>query len=148
MSCRTRLNGPSTGPDRAELNGSCRTRPTGCRPGPSTAWLVLRAGSGPLPFVPGHARAGPNHVGRGPAHLPRPNFQDYYQGRTCPTKDCTVALEYDVNIRWCRTCSTRPNPLANLRRKITDVLTFIFPSKYFGKRFTNMENSSGITCFP
>jgi hypothetical protein len=46
----------------------------GCWPGPSTARLVLRAGPGPLPVVPGRALAGPNHVGRGPAHLPRFKF--------------------------------------------------------------------------
>jgi hypothetical protein len=49
VSCRAGLNGPTTGPDRAELNGSCRARPTGCWLGPSTARLVLWAGSGPLP---------------------------------------------------------------------------------------------------
>jgi hypothetical protein len=74
MSCRIGLNGPSTGPDRAELNESCRARPMGCRLGPSTGRLVLQAGSGPLPVVLGRAQAGPNHAGRGPAHLPRAKF--------------------------------------------------------------------------
>jgi hypothetical protein len=36
-----------------------------------------RAGLGPLPVVPDRARAGPNYAGRGPAHLPQSNFQDY-----------------------------------------------------------------------
>jgi hypothetical protein len=63
------LNGPTTGPDRAELNGSCRACPMGCWPSPSMARLVLWAGPGPLPIVPGCAHAGPNHAGRGPAHL-------------------------------------------------------------------------------
>jgi hypothetical protein len=47
---------------------------------------------------------------------------------TCPTpighhrrrrsvmrlRDCVMSLESNVNIRWCRTCSTRPKALANL----------------------------------
>jgi hypothetical protein len=74
VSCRAGLNGPTTRPDRVELNGSCRARPTSCRPGPSTTRLVLQAGPGPLPIVSGHARAGPNHAGRGLAHLPRAKF--------------------------------------------------------------------------
>jgi hypothetical protein len=39
-----------------------------------------------------------------------------YQGRTCPTRDWVVSVENDVNIRWGRTCSTRPKLLANLGR--------------------------------
>jgi hypothetical protein len=49
---------------------------------------------------------------------------------TCPTpiehhrrrrsflrlRDCAVSLEFDVNIRWCRTCSTRLKALVNLGR--------------------------------
>jgi hypothetical protein len=46
----------------------------GCRLGPSTAQLVLRASPGPLHVVSGRARAGPNHAGRGSAHLPRAKF--------------------------------------------------------------------------
>jgi hypothetical protein len=34
------------------------------------------------------------------------------------------------------------------RQKTTYVLTFIFPSKYFGKGFTNVEICSGVTCCP
>jgi hypothetical protein len=71
VSCRAGINGPTTRPDRAELNGSCRALPMGCRPGPNTARFVLRAGLGPFPVVPGHPRVGPNHSGHGPAHLPR-----------------------------------------------------------------------------
>jgi hypothetical protein len=48
--------------------------PNGLLAKPSMARLVLWAGPGPLPVVPGCAHAGPNHVGRGPAHLPWAKF--------------------------------------------------------------------------
>jgi hypothetical protein len=72
--CRAGLNGPTKGPDRAELNGSCCACPMGCQSCPSTARLMLRAGPGPLPIVPSRAHLGPNHAGRGLAHLPRVKF--------------------------------------------------------------------------
>jgi hypothetical protein len=74
MSRRIGLNGLSTGPDQAELNGLCRAHPTGCRLGPSTTRLVLQAGPSPLLIVLGRARVGPNHAGRGTAHLSRAKF--------------------------------------------------------------------------
>jgi hypothetical protein len=74
VSCRAGLNRPTTGPDRTELNGPCRARPTGCRPGPSMVRLVLRAGPDPLPVAFRSCSCGPNHAGRGPAHLPRAKF--------------------------------------------------------------------------
>jgi hypothetical protein len=43
--------------------------------------LVLRVGLGPLPVVPGCARAGPNHAGHGPAHLPRAKFSGLSSGK-------------------------------------------------------------------
>jgi hypothetical protein len=70
---RAELNESTTGLDRAELNGSCRAHPTGCRSGPSTARLMLQASLGPLPIVPGRARAEPNYAGW-PTHLPRAKF--------------------------------------------------------------------------
>jgi hypothetical protein len=75
VSCRAGLNGPTTGPDWAELNGSCRARPTGCQSGPSTARLMLRTGPGLLPvvLVPGQImRATGQPIYHGP------NFQDYF----------------------------------------------------------------------
>jgi hypothetical protein len=63
VSCHAGLNVRTTGLDRAELNGSCRDHLTGCRPGPSTARLVIQAGPGPLPIVPGCAHTEPNCAG-------------------------------------------------------------------------------------
>jgi hypothetical protein len=60
---------PTTGPDQATLNGSCRARPMGYRPGPSMARLMVQTSLGPLPIVPGFARAG-----RVSAHLPWAKF--------------------------------------------------------------------------
>jgi hypothetical protein len=80
VSCHVGLNGPTTGPDRAELNRSCRARPTGCRLGPSTARLVLRAGLDPLPVVPSRAHVGPNHAARELAHLSRAKFSGLREG--------------------------------------------------------------------
>jgi hypothetical protein len=49
--------------------------------------LVLQAGAGPLPVVPGRARAGPNHAGRGLAHLPRAKISGLH-----PAKQATILL--------------------------------------------------------
>jgi hypothetical protein len=73
-SCQVGLNGPATGPNRAELNGSCHARTMGCLSGLSMAWLVLRAGPDPFPTMRGRARVRPNRAGRVPAHLPRAKF--------------------------------------------------------------------------
>jgi hypothetical protein len=70
-----------------------------------------------------------------------------YQGLTYLIKDCAVSLESNVNIWWCRTCSTKLKPLINLGRNRW-CTCFYFPSKYFVKRFTDVKTSLGITWFP
>jgi hypothetical protein len=70
-----------------------------------------------------------------------------YQGQTCPARDWIVSVETDVNIRWSDMFDQTKKD-DKFRQKATDILAFIFSSKYLGKRFVDVETSSVVTYFP